>query len=275
MTRISVRSAIRFQVVNDLMTESLVTVRSHGEKKNMSKASRVREMLDELNHLVDEIELDEESEVARRFIELGDLPYRVIHLENNPLTKCVKGERQEYEELRKDNDRLKARLSLIETGNNVDVTMRIEEAVNNAQQIERLKREVAEYKSREEKISSSLRKTASDFRQACLSLIGYRVDALKNNIYRLTHQHAANEDDKLFFEVKRDGTIVLLKNEFSQRYSQFVSTYVDRGDSLPAFLAAINLEMFKAQRMNSTQSVDMSMSMSTTILPNPNFSRLR
>lgn len=241
----------------------------------MSKVLKLRDLLGEINQLVEDIEISEDAESTDTLAELGDLPFRVIHLTNNPTTSDVIRQQKECESLRRENERMRARLALIEEGNNADITMRIDEAVNNAQQIDRLKREIADYRSREEKISNSLRKTASDFRQICLSLIGWRVDALKNNIYRLTHQHATNEEDKLFFEVKRDGTIVLLKNEYSRRYAQYVSTYVDQGDSLPSLLAAINIDMFKSQGMNSTQSVDMSISMSTTILPNPNYTRRR
>lgn len=241
----------------------------------MAKAGRIREILSDLNQLVDDIQVKEEAKAAQAAVELGDLPCRVIHLKENMFTNCIRNEQRDLEALRKENERLKARLSLVKMGNDTDVTMRIEEAVNNAQRIERLKREVADYKSREEKICSSLKKTASDFRQACLSLIGFRVDKLKNNIYRLTHQQAIGEDDKLYFEVKRDGNVVLQENEYSKKYPQLVSAYVEKADSVPAFLAALNLEMFKPQDANSTQSVDMSISMSTTILANPNYGRRR
>lgn len=237
----------------------------------MDHIEKMKILVTELDRLLDEAKQDDSSGNE----ELGDLPYRVVHLNQNPFAIQIQKEELEFDLLRRDNDRLKARLSLIETGNSVDITMRIEEAVNNAQQIEKLKQEVDDYKNREEKISSSLRKTASDFRQACLSLVGFRVDALKNNIYRLTHQHAVREEDKLFFEVKRDGTIVLLKNKYSNRFSDLVTTYIDKGDSIPSFLAAVNLEIFKSQSLDSTQSVDMSMTMSTTILPNPSYSHHR
>lgn len=198
---------------------------------------------------------------------LGDIPYRVIHFKNNPADEEIKAKESEYEAIKKENERLRARLSLLELGNNADVTRRIDEAVNNAHQIEVLTQKVAEYKNREEKILSSLRKTAGEFRQACYSLIGYRVDALKDNIYRLSHRDAESEDDKLFFKVERDGGIRLLRNQYSERYSRYVSTYLENADSFPAFLAAVTLDYFKS----STQLVDMSMSMSTTIQPNPNY----
>lgn len=240
----------------------------------MNKITEIKDKLNELKTLIEEIDSSEKfrEEKDQCHEELGDLPYKVIHLNKNPFNNCIVKEEAEYEELKRNNERLKARLSLIETGNNVDVTMRIDEAVNNAHQIEMLKQQVNDYKSREEKIVSSLRKTADDFRKACLSLIGYRVDALEDNIYRLTHRYAKSDEDRLFFEVKRDGTILLKKNAYSNHYSQYVSTYLEEADSYPAFLAAITLDMFRSQVMNSTQSVDMSMSMSTTVLHNPRYS---
>lgn len=198
---------------------------------------------------------------------MGELPHKVIHLKNNPFQMKMKAKERELDELKEENDRLRARLDLLESGNNADITRRIDDAVNNAQQIETLSRKVSEFQKREVKILDSFRKTSREFREVCYLLTGYRVDALKDRIYRLSNMYADSEEDKLFFEIAPDGSIQLLKNEYSDRLSEYINTYLENADSFPAFLASITLDLFKS----STQLAPMSMCMSTTIQPNPNY----
>lgn len=203
--------------------------------------------------------------------EYGELPYRVIHLKNNPAQMKIHAKTKELEELKKENERLRARLELLESGNDADVTRRIDDAVNNAHQIEVLSQRLSEFQKREAKILDSFRKTSREFREVCYLLTGYRVDALKDRIYRLTSMYAESEEDKLFFEIAPDGAIQLLKSEYSDRLSEHISTYLENADSFPAFLASITLELFKS----TTQLTPMSMCMSTTIQPNPVYSSRR
>lgn len=231
-------------------------------KNKMDKINQVKVTLDTLKNLVDELEVNDKKDNY-----LGELPYKVIHLNNNPIDREIKIKESEFENLKKENERLRARLELLESGNDADVTRRIDDAVNNAHQIEILSQKVVELKNREEKILSSFRKTSREFREVCYLLTGYRVDALKDNRYRLSHMYAEREEDQLFFEVSRDGNVQLLENQYTERIPELISTYLENGDSFPAFLASITLDLFKS----NTQSIDMSMTLSTTIQPNPKF----
>lgn len=201
----------------------------------------------------------------------GELPYRVMHLRNNPAQMEIQSSLKEIRELKKENDRLRARLELLESGNDADVTRRIDDAVNNAHQIEVLSQRLSEFQKREAKILDSFRKTSREFREVCYLLTGYRVDALKDSIYRLTSMYAESEEDKLFFEIAPDGAIQLLKSEYSDRLSEHISTYLENADSFPAFLASITLDLFRS----TTQLTPMSMCMSTTIQPNPGYNSRR
>lgn len=176
---------------------------------------------------------------------LGEMPYRVIHLIDNPAAKEIQNKESMYDSIKSENERLRARLSILESGNNADVTMRIDDAVNSSHQIELLSQKVNQLKAREEKILNSFKKTSREFREVCYLLTGYRIDPLKDDIFRLSHMYAEREEDKLFFEVKREGT-TLLKNEYTDRYSENVSTYLEGADSFPAFLASITLDLFKS-----------------------------
>lgn len=217
--------------------------------------------------LTDLVESLETTPISNVNSESSADKFRVIHLTDNPVDSAIKLRESEFERMRDENIRLKARLELLESGNESDVTKRIDNIMDNAQQVEALNQKLAELQNREKKILDSFRKTSREFREVCYLLTGYRMDALKDNIYRLSHMYAEHEEDKLLFEVKRDGTILLLNNEYTERLSHFISTYLENSDSFPAFLAAVTLDLFKS----STQSVDMSISMSTTIQPNPRY----
>lgn len=222
----------------------------------MATVNDIKDQLGSVIEMLDKLEHQEQS---------GELPYNVIHLKNNPHQMVMKAKDQELADLKKENDRLRARLSLLESGNDADITRRIDDAIDNAKQIEILTGKLAEMKKREDKILDSFRKISREFREVCYLLTGYRVDALKGSIYRLSHMYAESEEDKLFFEIAPEGSIQLLKNGYSDRLSEQISLYLESADSFPAFLASITLDLFKS----STQLTPMSMCMSTTIQPKP------
>lgn len=45
------------------------------------------------------------------------------------------------------------------------------------------------------------KKSIQDYKDSVYSLLGYRVDGLQNNMYRLTSQFAFHEEDNLMFQV--------------------------------------------------------------------------
>ena len=218
----------------------------------MDKLKELKEALEHSGTLVDEIK------DAMRQGQFGELQHKIIHLVENPADELIKLREFLCEQMKRDNERLQARLTLLESS---DPDTTIHETSNQSKQIEILSRKVEELKSREEKILNSCRKSTREFREVCYLLTGYRIDPLKDGIFRLSHMYAESEDDQLFFEVQSDGTVSLLENEYTNRYSELISTYLNQGDSFPAFLASITLDLFKS----TTHAVEMSMRMSTTM----------
>lgn len=187
-----------------------------------------------------------------------DPTYRIIHHNDNPFDRASNDRKKAIETLKKDNERLRERLKILEAGNEGDVTRRIDDAVNSSDQIQILSKRVEELRLREEKILDLFRKQSREFREVCYLLTGYYIDPLKDNIFRLSHMYAERQDDRLYFEIKHDGTILLLDNEYVSSCEAYMKTYLEEADSFPAFLAAITLDLFKAQTI---QTVDMSVTM--------------
>lgn len=242
----------------------LLVINNYFHSKMNPTISEIRNHATSLMRLLDNLEESNKTKVEPNKNK-DDNPFRVMHLINNPLEMADKAKQKELDQLKKENERLKARLELLESGNTADMTLRIDEAVNKSHQIKVLNQKLDEYKQREEKILTSFRKASREFREVCYLLTGFRIDALKNSIYRLSSMYANSEDDKLFFEISPDGSIQLLKNDYSDLLSDHIKTYLENADSFPAFLASITLDLFKS----STQLATMSMCMSTTVQPNP------
>lgn len=235
------------------------------DKRNLI-ITELRCQVESLRRIVDELEHNAKlnKQISN---ETNQDTSRVIHLKNNPFDIELKAKQREFNQLKEENDLLRARLKLLESGNDADITKRIDDVVNDAHKIEQLSKCVEDLKKREEKMLISFRKTSREFREVVYLLTGYRVELLKDGNYRLLSMYAEREEDKLLFEISRDGVIQLLKNDYSDRLSDYITTYLEQADSFPAFLASITLDLFKS----STQLGNMSMSMSTTIVPKPAF----
>lgn len=217
----------------------------------------------ELSDLLTELQcLDSgEPSVSTKFP--GELPYRVIHLIDNPCDSVIRSQQSKFEELKQENERLKARLTLIENGRPCDLTLKVNDAVTEAHQVDELKQKIVELRCRQEKILSSFGKTIQDLRQAYHLLLGYRIEAFSGHTYKLTHSLSGC---KLAFRISPRGDLSLIENEHSMKLTQFVETYLRASDSYPAFLAAVTLHLFRT----TTKSADATKKWVTDKTPSSN-----
>lgn len=214
-----------------------------------------------MTDVISQIESDD------RNTNLTEFPYRVIHFKNNPHQLAIHAQNAEIEKLKRENERLKARLDILQSGSTADITRAINTALNSSSQLEKLSKRLSMAEKREENLLSSFRKRSLQFREACYLLTGWRIDALKDGIFRLSNMYAGNENDKLLFEIQPDGTIQLLENEYINQLSYYITKYLEDGDSIPAFLASITLDLFKSSTQLGSETMSMSMTMSETIRP--------
>lgn len=165
-----------------------------------------------------------------------------------------------------ENKKLRARCELLESGNAADVTRRIDDAVDQAHQIETLSHKITEFKQREEKIIETLGSKAVELRKAFCRLTGYTLYAHRDLIYKVKSIHAEGKEDKLEFKVSPHGEIKLLRSKYSDKYTKYVKKYLDEGqDNFPPFLASIQLELFNSM-MDKTNNVTTSEDMDITLI---------
>lgn len=52
-----------------------------------------------------------------------------------------------------------------------------------------------------QRLREVFKKSSQEFRESVYTLLGFKVDGLQNNMYRLTSQFAFHEEDNLMFQV--------------------------------------------------------------------------
>lgn len=213
--------------------------------------------------------LFEKLKSQRNEAKVGALPYRVIHLKNNPSRMAIDERSADMEKLRKENVQLRARLDILQSGCDMNVTREIDAVVDNANLKHELEARFEEYKRRENKIMSSFRETSRNFRKAVSSLTGYKMDALKDGYYKLfTDADRCDDDHSLKFKLIDEANLELIPTGLSRRYEEKYRTYVTNGDSFPAFIASTIMSEFNTNQSNATQFEPVSMCLSETIMPN-------
>ena len=95
----------------------------------------------------------------------------------------------------------------------------------------------------------------TEFREACYTLTGFRVDMVSSHEYRLWSQFAAARDDCLVFRRGADGVVTLLGTSFSESFSPAIHRYLTEHHSIPAFVAAAQLDLISRQ----TQAIRVSL----------------
>lgn len=188
---------------------------------------------------------------------VGSLPYRVIHYKGNPSQIEIDRKLEEFERLRRENQQLKARLDILQSGSAADISSAINTAVNSSAEMDKLKKKVEIARLREENLLKTFRKNSLQYREVCYLLTGWKIDALKDGLFRLSNMYAEHEEDYLLFQIQSDGEIQLLENEYSNQLNDYIRTYLVNAESFPAFLASITLDLYKS----TTQLQCMSMVM--------------
>lgn len=162
----------------------------------------------------------------------------------------------DLDRLKKDNYKLRAHCELLETGNNADVTRRIDDVVDQAHQLEVLNQKISDFKYREEKIIETLGKKARDLRTDFYMLTGYKVYACKDLVYKVMSKFAPGFEDKLVFQLSPQGKIKLIEDNYSRKFWRYIDQYLSNGaDNFPPFLASITLELFNKSNVQHETAI--------------------
>jgi mitotic spindle assembly checkpoint protein MAD1 len=190
------------------------------------------------------------------YVSQGDAPdgHRVMQFKQNPVDQEAQAQQEHYQQLVEENQRLAAKLEILESGGNADISRHIDEGVKNAQEAEKMKLELSKAEKRQRKLMEAFKTTSKEYREIVYYLTGYKIDALKSKIYRVANVFADSPDDVLLFELENTGTLKLLDNAYSATLSDLVELYLKANDSYAAFTAAHTLQLFQKSTMASGES---------------------
>lgn len=176
-----------------------------------------------------------------------DSGYRVVHLVDNPLEMAFKQRVENVARLEEENDRLRARIKVLEEfGCSQDVTAQVQLKLDQCGALpdrKTLQEQLASAEAKNRRLVDAFRRTSQDFRHGCYTLTGYRIDVLSQGQYKLTHMYADSPDDYLLFQ-NAQQTMNVLETNYLRQLDGLASTYLEKYNSIPAFLGALTLKLF-------------------------------
>ncbi|RMX67857.1 hypothetical protein DD238_000313 [Peronospora effusa] len=168
---------------------------------------------------------------------------KIVHLAVNPTRELLKSKvkSDDIENLRQENEALRARLNMLTDGEDTKSTsVRIEDNLTTTTSydtVEGLK-----------KLNQRLKQVFGDqirqYREAVYLLTGYKVDLKKSDgkeLLRLRSVYAEHDDDELLVCMEANGSLELLESEFCSQINQRVFAYLTTCRSFPAFLSTLTL----------------------------------
>ncbi|VDO79207.1 unnamed protein product [Soboliphyme baturini] len=198
--------------------------------------------------------------------------FLLLHFKQNPLKIASDQLTESVEELKKENTVLKARLAEFERMRqeiresetdpstvsrrnahrmDADITarvglnleMRCFEAENKRDFLE-LAEEVQRFRSQFAKVNEINAKVAKAYREVCALLTGYQCK-MKNETIFTVQSIFENAEKEFVFRKAQDNRLELIENDYTKEWMDFIEAYLYQNNSIPAFLAAVNLHLFK------------------------------
>ncbi|EJW03764.1 hypothetical protein EDEG_01959 [Edhazardia aedis USNM 41457] len=80
-----------------------------------------------------------------------------------------------------------------------------------------------------------------------LGLLGYKMDISDGQV-ELLSLYAFDSGDKFVF-VENNGSIDMLSNDFAETYEREITEYMVNGKSVPAFLAAVTIDLWNKKTL--------------------------
>ncbi|KAM0675205.1 Mitotic spindle assembly checkpoint protein MAD1 [Gurleya vavrai] len=81
-----------------------------------------------------------------------------------------------------------------------------------------------------------------------MGLLGYDINFTENTV-ELLSLYAFQKENKFVFQVSEES-VELLSNEFVEGYKEEIDVYLNKGKSIPAFLAEVTLDLMNKKTFN-------------------------
>ncbi|XP_069687893.1 mitotic spindle assembly checkpoint protein MAD1-like [Periplaneta americana] len=216
------------------------------EERNMLQKEK-----EELLKRRDELEIELEQRALKG--DFNPLKTRVLHFRMNPAAKAEAEQQDEVAQLKQECERLQERVRVLEGGQTLDVTeaVNFRLATSSSQEVKELREQIKSYDTKLQRLKEAFKSTSQEYREVCYILLGYRIDRIKPNLYRLSSMYADSPDDFLMFKLV-NGSPELLETPYSLTLEEFINLHLKHQHSMPVFLSAITLDLFQRQTVCSS-----------------------
>nr|XP_039264643.1 mitotic spindle assembly checkpoint protein MAD1-like [Styela clava] len=215
-----------------------------GEKEMENLRQKVEDLEKERSRLQKEKEhLELWAEQNKMRGDYDPSKVKVFHLKMNPADMAHKQSALEVSKLRAKCLKLEEKIHKLEsnqdvTTTNIDVT-----------QGKDFQEKLAASELKNQRLKEVFSKRIFEFRQACYTLTGFRIDSTADNQYKLVSMYAENEEDHLLFKSDSSGVMHLLETNFSTSLDNLIKLHLHHQNSIPMFLSSITADLFSQQTM--------------------------
>ncbi|CAH1795046.1 unnamed protein product [Owenia fusiformis] len=241
------------QAQQTVATETLSKPVTEADQKTILS---LREQVAELEKQLEKVSEEKyqlESRIEQRNLQ-GDYDptkTKVLHFSMNPAAIAQKNRAEELERLRDENEKLRARVKILEEadGKAANITMQVDEKMaepNSSKELEEMKSQVNTMELKNKRLREAFMKTSHDWRELVYEVTGFKVDAIGPNQYKVQSMYAEAPDDFFVFQVA-DGHTTLLANDYSASLTEFAEEYLEKYNSIPGFICRVTLDLLSKQ----------------------------
>ncbi|XP_028395474.1 mitotic spindle assembly checkpoint protein MAD1-like [Dendronephthya gigantea] len=224
-----------------------------GRPSNLEQ-EKLQEVIEKLQ--LENKELLEKLEILQTRIEQRNLQgdfdpskVKVVHFSQNPFTHARQLRTVEVQHLRDECEKLRKKVKALEEDDKLKPS-KVEQIVideSSPSEVRDLQAQVSSAERKNKRLKEVFAQKIQEFREACYSMTGYRVDVVQDQQYKLQSMYAERSSDHLLFQCNANGKTMLLETDFSLRVKNLIDQYLMQCNSIPAFLSSVTLELFERQ----------------------------
>lgn len=180
---------------------------------------------------------------------------KVLHMKKNPFhNQKVDSLQARITSLDAENSSLRSRLEAFDSGPDGGTTAQSELKMAQMQgEISLLQKKLTDVQKGSERLKQVFTRQIAMLRESIPKIFGYHLEMVSDPASRETkaiftlHPQGSDSNSKVIFKLLIDGSVSLVENEFTKRFSKEIETFINKFNSIPGFIANMTLENFQNQ----------------------------
>ncbi|XP_012562547.2 mitotic spindle assembly checkpoint protein MAD1 isoform X1 [Hydra vulgaris] len=179
---------------------------------------------------------------------------KVICLSNNPLSAARERYHQELQMIVSENHSLRKKVIQLKQRKQEeqDDSMNVSGLIKSSKHMQETKFQLESEKMKNQRLMEQFKAKTKEFREAVYNIFGYHLKDNGNGTFKVTSVYAENIDDFFIF---CDNGKSMGVTQYTEQWQQAIKDYLENGDSIPAFVASVTLELFNRQMQTRNLSV--------------------